>query len=52
MGRIYPFNHVQRKIDEIAVEGDSNSKAVSFTETLCSPKYRTATYVGAFLAAL
>lgn len=51
MGRIYSSDQVQRRIDGILVSTGAESSP-SYSETLTSPKYRTATLIGCTLSLL
>ena len=51
MGKIYAPSEVQARIDAIIVN-DSKAGSPSYSETLCSPKYRIATYIGCALSFL
>lgn len=50
MSKIYSKDQVQRRINEILVENNSEVAAPSYGETFCSPKYRMATFVGCMLS--
>lgn len=51
MGKIYEKSEVQARIDCIVVN-QSGESSVSYHETLLSPKYRVATYIGCALSFL
>jgi MFS transporter, SP family, galactose:H+ symporter len=51
MGKIYTSSEVQARIDAIIIN-ESNEGSPSYSETLCSPRYRIATYIGCALSFL
>lgn len=51
MGKIYEPNTVSERIDAIIIEADSSNE-ITYTQTLCDPRFRKATFVGCSLAVL
>ena len=51
MGKIYAASEVQGRIDAIIVN-ESNEGSPSYSDTLFSPKYKNATYIGCALSFL
>jgi hypothetical protein len=50
MGKIYSHDQVQGRIDSIVIASDGSSP--SYKETLTSPKYKIATFIGCTLSLL
>jgi Na+/melibiose symporter-like transporter len=52
MGKIYAPDQVQQRIDSIVVSTGGADSSPSYSETLTSPKYRSATLIGCTLSML
>ena len=52
MGKIYSSDQIKNRIDAINVSSNGETKTISLSETLCSPRYRKATFVGVSLSTL
>jgi hypothetical protein len=50
MGKIFEPQHVEERIKMIMVDESKSGAQISYTETLCDPRFRRATYVGCILS--
>ena len=50
MGKIYDVAKVRERVEAIIVDDNAKSSSPSYSETLCSPKYKKATVIGILIS--